>query len=114
MLHLVLLHTQLQGTRGKLMQVPEFARPPATSEGGAPPVTSFLVAWEVDAEQGTGPVLLLARAAHCLQQLHVAVAGRQAVAATEYWQVLAADSVVTSDNSGGMRLILHDLGCLAL
>lgn len=83
MIHLL----QLQGSRGRLLEVPEFARPPATSEGGTQPPASFLVAWEVDAEQGTGPVLLLARAAHCLQQLHVADAGRQAVAATEYWQV---------------------------
>lgn len=68
------------------MPVPEFARPPAASENGAPPA-SFLVAWEVDAEQGIGPVLLLARAAHCLQQLHVVNAGRQPVAGSELWQV---------------------------
>lgn len=80
----------LQGTRGRLLQVPVFAQPPSSTEGGAAPPAPFLVSWEVDAEQGTGPVLLLARAAHCLHQLHVMNAGRQAVAGTEPWQVSGA------------------------
>ena len=84
---MILMFGGLQGTHGRLMQVPVFAQPPASSEGGAAPPTPFLVAWEVDAEQGTGPVLLLARAAHCLQQLHAANAGQQEVAGTEAWQV---------------------------
>jgi hypothetical protein len=85
----------LQGTRGKVYPLPAFARSQsaaaAGSDGGAAPPAadegSFLVVWDVEAESGVGPVLLLARAAHCLRQLHVANVGRQAVADSEYWQV---------------------------
>jgi hypothetical protein len=88
----------LQGSRGKVYPLPEFARSQSSaaagSDGGAPSSSSaaadeggFLVVWDVEAESGVGPVLLLARAAHCLQQLHVANVGRQAVADSEYWQV---------------------------
>lgn len=78
----------MQGSRGKVKPLPEFAQRAAASEGGAAPTEGcYLVAWDVQAEDGIGPVLLLARAAHCLQQLHVANVARQAVATTEYWQV---------------------------
>jgi hypothetical protein len=81
----------LQGTRGKVYPLPEFARSAAAaaSGGGAPPAEAdqgaFLVAWDVQAEDGIGPVLLLARAAHCLQQLHAANVARQDIAGSEYW-----------------------------
>jgi hypothetical protein len=83
-----------QGIRGKVLPLPEFASVAtaaaagdaemASAEDGAGP---FLVAWDVQADHGTGPVLMLARAAHCLQQLHVMNAARQPVAGSEYWQV---------------------------
>ncbi|KAF6258720.1 hypothetical protein COO60DRAFT_1701205 [Scenedesmus sp. NREL 46B-D3] len=85
-----------QGCQGQVYPLPNFARSAsaataAASDGGAPPAGdqgSFLVAWGVQAEDGIAPVLLLARAAHCLQQLHVANVARQAVAGSEYWQDL--------------------------
>lgn len=86
----------LQGIRGKVYPLPEFvksaAATAAASDGGAPAAAaadqgSFLVAWDVQAEEGIGPVLLLARAAHCLQQLHAVNVARQAVAGSEHWQV---------------------------
>jgi hypothetical protein len=88
-------YCSLQGTRGKVHPLPAFVKSQsaaaAGSDGGAPPAAadegSFLVVWDVEAESGVGPVLLLARAAHCLQQLHVANVGRQAVADSECWQV---------------------------
>jgi hypothetical protein len=100
-IHLLLF--LLQGSHGKVYPLPEFAKSQsaaaaAGSEGGgaaaaaAADDSSFLVVWEVQAEEGVGPVLLLARAAHCLQQLHTANVGRQAVADSEYWQVGYAGS----------------------
>ncbi|WIA34108.1 hypothetical protein OEZ86_012479 [Tetradesmus obliquus] len=86
-----------QGIRGKVYPLPEFvksaAATAAASDGGAPAAAaadqgSFLVAWDVQAEEGIGPVLLLARAAHCLQQLHAVNVARQAVAGSEHWQDL--------------------------
>ncbi|KAF8066207.1 LIP1P [Scenedesmus sp. PABB004] len=88
-----------EGSRGKRLPLPEFAQPPpaGSSDGGAAAGAAggsgggddaFLVAWEVDAEHGTGPVLLLARAAHCLQHLHAANAARQPVAGSEHWEDL--------------------------
>ncbi|WIA13954.1 hypothetical protein OEZ85_002523 [Tetradesmus obliquus] len=86
-----------QGICGKVYPLPEFvksaAATAAASDGGAPAAAaadqgSFLVAWDVQAEEGIGPVLLLARAAHCLQQLHAVNVARQAVAGSEYWQDL--------------------------
>jgi hypothetical protein len=116
----------LQGTRGKVHPLPEFARSAAAaaSDGGAPPTAadqgSFLVAWDVQAEEGIGPVLLLARAAHCLQQLHVANVARQAVADSEYWQVgwllqFVMLSVVLFGVFCGhfwQRVLTHDMGAL--
>uniref|UniRef100_A0A383VTA8 Uncharacterized protein n=1 Tax=Tetradesmus obliquus TaxID=3088 RepID=A0A383VTA8_TETOB len=85
-----------QGIRGKVYPLPEFvksAAAAAASDGGAPQAAaadqgSFLVTWDVQAEEGIGPVLLLARAAHCLQQLHAVNVARQAVAGSEHWQDL--------------------------
>lgn len=62
----------------------------AAAAGQAPGVAGggpFLVAWELQADQGMAQVLLLARAAHCLHRLHAVDAGRQQVAGTAEWQV---------------------------
>jgi hypothetical protein len=53
----------------------------------APDTGPFLVAWDLQADQGMAQVLLLARAAHCLQRLHELDKGRQLVAGTDEWQV---------------------------
>lgn len=47
----------------------------------------FLVAWDLQADQGMAQVLLLARAAHCLQRLHEMDTARQQLAGSEEWQV---------------------------
>lgn len=56
----------------------------------APDVGPFLVAWDLQADQGMAQVLLLARAAHCLQRLHALDTARQPVAGTDEWQVCLA------------------------
>jgi hypothetical protein len=56
----------------------------ATLPGASGP---FLVAWDLQADQGMAQVLLRARAAHCLQRLHVLDTSRQPVAGSDEWQV---------------------------
>lgn len=99
-------HTQpKQNIYGTIKPLPEFARSrqPRPSDGsidgagggggaggvggGVDTSGPFLVAWELQADQGMAQVLLLARAAHCLQRLHAVDAGRQAVSGTPEWQV---------------------------
>lgn len=61
---------------------------PAWAPGaGSVPAGPFLVAWDLQADQGMAQVLLLARAAHCLQRLHALDTARQQVAGTDEWQV---------------------------
>jgi hypothetical protein len=79
---------------------------PTTSALGPWPL---LAVWEVQADQGTGPVLLLARAAHCLQRLHVLEAARQPVAGSTEWQVCQGASC-----TGGCTLLAGPVAALAL
>lgn len=55
-----------------------------------PDAGPFLVAWDLQADQGMAQVLLLARAAHCLQRLHALDTARQPVAGTDEWRVCLA------------------------
>jgi hypothetical protein len=55
--------------------------------GDAAAPQQVVVVWDVDAEMGMGPVLLLARAAHCLQALHATDAARKQIEHSELWRV---------------------------
>jgi len=82
---------QQQGLDHDMADAGEAAAAAAAAAAGQAPGTAgggpFLVAWELQADQGMAQVLLLARAAHCLHRLHAVDAGRQQVAGTAEWQV---------------------------
>ncbi|GBF97595.1 hypothetical protein Rsub_10731 [Raphidocelis subcapitata] len=61
------------GSRGRALPMPPFLSPPAAAGGAAP--ERLLIQWEVQSDQGTGQVLLLARAAHCMRRLSDARGG---------------------------------------
>lgn len=89
----------LQNIYGAIKPLPEFAQrpqaPPADQDmadqgppgAGSAAAGPFLVAWDLQADQGMAQVLLLARAAHCLQKLHEMDTARVQVAGTDEWQV---------------------------
>lgn len=67
-----LTRTHTQGSRGKAIELPAFLGGPAASP------EQLLIQWEVQSDQGTGQVLLLARAAHCMRRLSEARSGAAA------------------------------------
>jgi hypothetical protein len=89
----------LQNIYGAIKPLPEFAQrqqvPPSDQDmgdqgpagSGTAAAGPFLVAWDLQADQGMAQVLLLARAAHCLQKLHEMDTARVQVAGTDEWQV---------------------------
>lgn len=102
----------LQNIYGTIKPLPDFARqqvaqqpadasmqhaasqgPPASLEAWEGPQVSsegtgpFLVAWDLQADQGMAQVLLLARSAHCLQRLHAMGLAARHLASTSEWQV---------------------------
>jgi hypothetical protein len=87
----------LQNIYGTIKPLPSFAQKQPTpdqdmldqgiADPGAASADPFLVAWDLQADQGMAQVLLLARAAHCLQRLHALDSARQQVAGTDEWQV---------------------------
>jgi hypothetical protein len=66
---------------------------PAVAAVGPWPLLAVL---EVQADQGMGPVLLLARAAECLNRLQAMADARQAVAGSQEWQVCECVCVCVS------------------
>lgn len=68
-----------QDSQGRVLPMPAFAADLSANK--------LLIQWDVTAEHGTGQVLLLARAAHCLIQLSTVAGDKQQRVHTEEYQV---------------------------
>ena len=98
-----------QGSRGKAVDLPAFVTGGVTSGGGAPP-EQLLIQWEVQSDQGTGQVLLLARAAHCMRAVAEARAARRSVAGSPEFEVRGGGRFFWAAAAGQGALFLGS-GC---
>jgi hypothetical protein len=81
------------GSRGKAVDLPAFLGGGGGGNGMQGP-EQLLIQWEVQSDQGTGQVLLLARAAHCMRRIAEARAARSGVGGGAEFEVRAGGWVV--------------------